>query len=65
MIVLLLLLSKMAKELEVCCNFAERQLVCKLPGGMMDVLLKIRTKSGEHTFWEAVYTRLQKYRILD
>ena len=28
----------------------------------MDVLLKVRTKSGEHTFREDVYTRTLKYR---
>ena len=28
----------------------------------MDVLLKVRTRSGEHTFQEDVYTRTLKYR---
>ena len=28
----------------------------------MDVLLKVRTRSGEHTFREDVYTRTLKYR---
>ena len=28
----------------------------------MDVLLKIHTKTGEHTFWEDVYTHTLKYR---
>ena len=28
----------------------------------MDVFLKVRTRSGEHTFWEDVYTRTLKYR---
>ena len=40
----------MAKEMNVTCNFIEKQLVCMLPEQMMDVLLKIRTKTGEHTF---------------
>ena len=28
----------------------------------MDILLKIHTKTGEHTFWEDVYTHTLKYR---
>ena len=28
----------------------------------MDVLLKVQTRSGEHTFCEDVYTRTLKYR---
>ena len=40
----------MAKEISITCDFIEKQLVCKLPEQMMDVLLKIKTKTGEHTF---------------
>ena len=52
----------MAKEMDVSCNFIEKQLVCMLPNQMMDVLLKVCTKTGEHTFWEDVYTCTLKYR---
>ena len=62
MIILLLLLSKMAKKIEVNCNFMAKQLVCRLSSGMMD-MLKIRTKLGEHTFREDIYTRSLKYRM--
>ena len=41
----------------------EKQLICKLPSGTMDILLKIRIKLGEHTFWEDVYTHSQKYHM--
>ena len=52
----------MAKEMNVRCNFLENNLTCVLPEHTMDVLLKVRTRSGEHTFWEDVYTRTLKYR---
>ena len=42
--------SKMAKETSVSCDFPEHNLTCVLPENTMDVLLKVRTKSGEHTF---------------
>ena len=51
----------MAKEMDVSCNFIEKQLVCILPNQMMDVLLNVRTKTGEHTFWEDVYMHTLKY----
>ena len=51
----------MAKEVEVSCNFVAKQLVCKLPNGTMDMMLKIRTKTGEHTFREDAYTQSLKY----
>ena len=51
----------MAKEMNVTCDFIEKWLVCKLPEQMMDVLLKIRTKTGEDTFREDVYTCTLKY----
>ena len=52
----------MAKEMNVMCEFVEHQLNCVLPTNTMDVLLKVRTKTGEHTFREDVYTRTLKYR---
>ena len=51
----------MAKEMNVTCGFLTKQLVCELPEQTMDVLLKIRTKTGEHTFREDVYTCTLKY----
>ena len=52
----------MAKEMNVTCDFLKHQLNCVLPENMMDILLKVRTKSGDHTFREDVYTRTLKYR---
>ena len=53
---MLLLICKMAKEMEVTCDFVKKQLICTLQNQMMDVVLKVRTKMGEHTFREDVYT---------
>ena len=47
--------------MNVHCNFLENSLTCVLLEHMMDVLLKVRTRSGEHTFREDVYTRTLKY----
>ena len=52
----------MAKEMNVRCNFLENNLMCVLPEHTMDIPLKVRTRSGEHTFQEDVYTRTLKYR---
>ena len=52
----------MAKEMNVICNFLENNLMCVLSEHTMDVLLKVRTRSGQHTFWEDVYTGTLKYR---
>ena len=52
----------MAKEMNVTCNFLEHNLTCILPENTMDVLLKVRTRSGEHMFREDIYTRTLKYR---
>ena len=52
----------MAKEMKVSCNFIVHKLNCILPDNTMDILLKVRTKSGEHTFREDVYTRTLKYK---
>ena len=51
----------MAKEMNITCDFIEKWLVCELPEQMMDVLLKIRTKTWEHMFREDVYTHTLKY----
>ena len=52
----------MAKEMNVSCKFLAHNLTCMLPDNTMDVLLKVRTKSGEHTFREDAYMRTLKYR---
>ena len=52
----------MAKEMSVSCDFLAHNLTCILPENTMDVLMKVRTKSGEHTFREDIYTRTLKYR---
>ena len=52
----------MAKEMNAHCNFLENNLTWVLPEHTMDVLLKVQTRSGEHMFWEDVYTRTLKYR---
>ena len=48
--------------MNVHCNFLEKNLTCVLPEHTMDVLLKVKTRSGEHTFWEDIFTRTLKYR---
>ena len=55
----------MAKEMNMSCDFVEHQLNCVLPANTMDVLLKVRMKSGEHTFREDMYTITLKYRRLN
>ena len=52
----------MAKEMNMKCNFIDNTLTCELPEHTMDVLLKVRTKLGEHTFREDIYTTALKYR---
>ena len=52
----------MAKEMSVTCDFIQHNLQCVLPENTMDVLLKVHTRSGEHTFREDIYTRTLKYR---
>ena len=58
----ILLFNKMAKEMNMRCNFLTNRLICKLPEQMMDVMLKVRTRTGEHTFREDIYTHTLKYR---
>ena len=48
--------------MNVSCDFIEKKLNCVLPDNTMDVLLKVQTRSGEHTFREDIYTRTLKYR---
>ena len=48
--------------MSVTCNFIEHNLNCILPENTMDVLLKVQTRLGEHTFREDIYTRTLKYR---
>ena len=48
--------------MNVTCNFLQNSLMCKLPPHTLDVMLKVQTQSGEHTFREDVYTRTLKYR---
>ena len=48
--------------MSVTCDFLEHNLTCVLPENTMDVLLKVRTRSGQHTFREDIYTRTLKYR---
>ena len=52
----------MAKEMNVTYNLLTKSLVCELPEQTMDVLLKVRMKTGEHTFREDVYTCTLKYQ---
>ena len=52
----------MAKEMSITCDFIQHNLQCVLPENMMDILLKVCTRSGEHTFREDIYTRNLKYR---
>ena len=51
----MLLFSKMAKEMNVSCNFLMNQLTCELLEHTMDMMLKVQMRMGEHTFREDVY----------
>ena len=48
--------------MDVSCNSIEKRLVYMLPNQTIDVLSKVHTKTGEHTFQEDVYTCILKYR---
>ena len=52
----------MEKEMSITCDFIQHNLHCMLPENTMDILLKVCTRSGEHTFREDIYTRTLKYR---
>ena len=52
----------MSKEMKVTCDFIQNSLICELPPHTLDVVLKVQTRSGEHTFKEDVYTWTIKYR---
>ena len=43
-------------------QFLKNNLICVLPEHIMDMMLKVRTRSGEHMFREDVYTTALKYR---
>ena len=60
--ILLLLFNKMAKEMNVNCDFLANHLTCELPLHTMDVMLKVQTRKGEHMLQEDVYTCTLKYR---
>ena len=47
--------------MDVTCDLIGKWLVCKLLDQTMDVSLKVRTRTGEHTFQEDVYTCTLKY----
>ena len=53
----------MAEKMDVSCDFIEKQLVCMLPNQTMDVLLKVQTKTEEHTFKKDVHMHSLKYRM--
>ena len=52
----------MAKEMSITCDFIQHNLHCVLPENTMDILLKVCTRLGEHTFREDIYTRTLTYR---
>ena len=58
----MLLFNKMAKEMNVSCDFLTNQLTCELPEHTMDVMLKVQMRMGEHMFREDVYTCTLMYR---
>ena len=41
--------------MNVHCDFLANHLTCELPEHIMDVMLKLQTRMGEHTFREDVY----------
>ena len=55
----------MAKEMNVSCDFFMNQLMCELPEQKMDIMLKVRTRTGEHKFREDIYTHTLKYRKME
>ena len=58
----MLLFNKIAKEMNVTCDFLMNRLVCELPEHTMDVMLKVQMKMGENMFREDVYMSTLKYR---
>ena len=52
----------MAKEMSITCDFIQHNLHCMKPENTMDILLKVHTRLGKHTFREDIYTRTLKYR---
>ena len=47
--------------MNMTCHLLTKWLMCELPEETMDVLLKVRMKTEEHTFREDVYTCTLKY----
>ena len=45
----MLLFNKMAKEMNVSCDFLMNHLAFELPEHTMDVMLKVQMRTGEHT----------------
>ena len=52
----------MAKEMSVSSEFPMNHLTCELPEHTMDMMLKVQTRTGEHTFREDVFMHTLKYR---
>ena len=48
--------------MNVSCDFLMNRLTCELPEHTMDVILKVRTRRGKHTFREDVYMHTLMYR---
>ena len=51
----------MVTEMDVRCDFLVNHLTCELPEHTMDMMLKVQTRMGEHTFREDVYMHTLKY----
>ena len=61
----MLLFNKMAKEMNVTCDFLMNRLVCEMPEHTIDLMLKVQLRMGEHTFREDVYMCTLKNRRLN
>ena len=48
--------------MKVHCDFLANHLTCDLPEYKIDVMLKVRMGTGEHTFREDMYMQTLKYR---
>ena len=51
----------MAKEMNVNCDFLANHLTCELPEHTMDVMLKVQTRMGGHTFREDAYLKYRRW----
>ena len=52
---------RMNKQLNASCNFQNGLLVCELTGNTVEVVLKVKTRSGKHTLTEDRYSRTEKF----